>query len=155
MVRWPLENTGLIVELVFCSWNQAKHILVFGEGRKSTHWDSKDIDDNHCWFPSIREFHIVVPACRDCYGKLPGFMVALLHHQFSISSTLLLMMFFIVKFMVFVSLQHCKGQSYNNEVLDVFLPAVHRILKHNMVSFTFLWSLIYKRHDFLVIMGGR
>ena len=53
-------------------------------------------------------------------------------------------MFFIVKFMVFVSLQHCKGQSYNNEVLDVFLPAVHRILKHNMVSFTPLWLLIYK-----------
>lgn len=51
--------------------------------------------------------------------------------------------------------KHCKGQSYNNEVLDVFLPAVHRILKHNMVSFTFLWSLIYKRHDFLVIMGGQ
>ncbi|XP_027039689.1 C-Maf-inducing protein-like isoform X2 [Pocillopora damicornis] len=28
--------------------------------------------------------------------------------------------------------KHCKGQLYNNEVLDVFLPAVHRILKHNM-----------------------
>lgn len=57
--------------------------------------------------------------------------------------------------MAFVSLQHCKGQLYNNEVLDVFLPAVHRILKHNMVSFTFLWSLIYKRRNFLVITDGQ
>ncbi|XP_073231692.1 C-Maf-inducing protein-like [Porites lutea] len=29
--------------------------------------------------------------------------------------------------------KHCKGQLCNSEILDVFLPAAHRILKHNMV----------------------
>ena len=35
---------------------------------------------------------------------------------------------------IFFLPQHCKGQLYDGEVVDCFLPAVHRILKRNMVS---------------------
>lgn len=28
--------------------------------------------------------------------------------------------------------QHCKGQPYNSDVMDIFEPSIHRILKHNM-----------------------
>ena len=31
-------------------------------------------------------------------------------------------------------LKHCKDICNNNDIMDIFAPAVQRILKHNMVS---------------------